>query len=900
MVNKLKYIFIASLLCISSLAWAGSTHTFGTTPQPNTSCQITSYESGDDGSLKRGFSPNPRFVNLGNNTVLDRATNLQWIREPQKIIQGGDGTTVPVAHNGWTNGHAYVNGDVITLTLATDASSIYSAFVDDTSYTTGQTIYHDDTGVNKRFVAKSNFVASDREPTVGVGWGSFWSQAAQPDAWQAYTSYNSPTSKVYAGSGDTYYQCAIANTADDFQPASSPNYATKWSEASYSEWGMVENTTINADTWVYYYSGGYKYYKCLLTHYAGTHEPTVDPNYASVWTELTVNPWAAQTSYDTNSWTTNGGLLYDCLVAHYSGDNEPGTDPNWDNVWDQLTEAAWQEYYNYADTDYVSAGAVLYDCTVAHYAGDYEPGVDGSWWDKWNDTMAGAWAIDYTYMEGEHVSHSGTYYRSTANDNLANTPPTAQWATVTSTAWAGDTPYSATTSYVTSGGSLYRCYSSHISTNYQPGVSFDWSTKWQTATTAAWATDTSYTTGSGIIANDSEWYNCSVNHFSGTREPGTGSGFETYWATRTTTNWAGDTSYTTDSYVLYNSTTYYDCTSAHYSGDREPTTGTGWETYWEEQSTPADWVSGTSYTATDKVHGLYGFGTIYTCTSSHVASQHQPNVDADWDTYWDAKTASDWAVDQDYATSGPSVTKRGDGYFYTCTSSHRSSNHEPIARDDYATYWTLQESKWDGSDWSAASVSYEVGDIVRDDGSSQKFYKCTVAHTSGSDEFQPTQGAKWPKKWQLLNPIMVCTSNHTATSATEPYQGDTYDTYWDIQDWSGSAANVTTPGGQNWYQGMQNSEALTYAGYSDWHIPNVNELMTLIDYSKGYGVAGLDSVMFPNPGSSYYYVTSTTSLGSGATEYRKFVDFTTKTMLDDSIGVPSGGTFYVRPCRKVK
>jgi hypothetical protein len=43
--------------------------------------QTTSRATGDDGYYQKGFNVTPRFVDLGNNTFLDRATKLQWIKD---------------------------------------------------------------------------------------------------------------------------------------------------------------------------------------------------------------------------------------------------------------------------------------------------------------------------------------------------------------------------------------------------------------------------------------------------------------------------------------------------------------------------------------------------------------------------------------------------------------------------------------------------------------------------------------------------------------------------------------------------------------------------------------------------------------------------------------------------
>jgi hypothetical protein len=49
--------------------------------------QTRSYAAGDDGDFERGVSwPDPRFVDEGDGTVIDRVTGLMWTKNAQKIL----------------------------------------------------------------------------------------------------------------------------------------------------------------------------------------------------------------------------------------------------------------------------------------------------------------------------------------------------------------------------------------------------------------------------------------------------------------------------------------------------------------------------------------------------------------------------------------------------------------------------------------------------------------------------------------------------------------------------------------------------------------------------------------------------------------------------------------------
>ena len=55
----------------------------------------------------------------------------------------------------------------------------------------------------------------------------------------------------------------------------------------------------------------------------------------------------------------------------------------------------------------------------------------------------------------------------------------------------------------------------------------------------------------------------------------------------------------------------------------------------------------------------------------------------------------------------------------------------------------------------------------------------------------------------------------------------------------------------SWYDAIYNCENLDYAGYSDWRLPNIRELQSLVDYGR-YGPA-IDYYTFPNVQTSGYW-----------------------------------------------
>jgi hypothetical protein len=108
-----------------------------------------------------------------------------------------------------------------------------------------------------------------------------------------------------------------------------------------------------------------------------------------------------------------------------------------------------------------------------------------------------------------------------------------------------------------------------------------------------------------------------------------------------------------------------------------------------------------------------------------------------------------------------------------------------------------------------------------------------------------------------------------------------------VKDGSGAGCNNGSQ--TDWTNSISFCHGLTFAGHSDWRLPNVNELFSIINHSLSY--PAVDTTFFPNTQPSYYW-TSTT--GSGGTTFAETIYLYNGQMNYDY----KTSAHYVRPVRK--
>jgi len=86
---------------------------------------------------------------------------------------------------------------------------------------------------------------------------------------------------------------------------------------------------------------------------------------------------------------------------------------------------------------------------------------------------------------------------------------------------------------------------------------------------------------------------------------------------------------------------------------------------------------------------------------------------------------------------------------------------------------------------------------------------------------------------------------------------------------AGCAGGYVSSGTYIWENALKKCENLAYAGFFDWRLPNVRELMSIMDYTA-CDSPRINTTYFPNTDNNYYW-TSTTYAPD--TAYAWFVDF---------------------------
>ena len=101
----------------------------------------------------------------------------------------------------------------------------------------------------------------------------------------------------------------------------------------------------------------------------------------------------------------------------------------------------------------------------------------------------------------------------------------------------------------------------------------------------------------------------------------------------------------------------------------------------------------------------------------------------------------------------------------------------------------------------------------------------------------------------------------------------------------------TIEGGLSFDEAITKAASLVCGGYSDWRLPTIQELQSIVDYSKVN--PSIDTTYFPNTLSSIYWSSSSTYVDSTSNAWLVYFDYGLVYLLNKT------NSFYVRCVRNV-
>jgi Protein of unknown function (DUF1566)/Viral BACON domain len=109
--------------------------------------------------------------------------------------------------------------------------------------------------------------------------------------------------------------------------------------------------------------------------------------------------------------------------------------------------------------------------------------------------------------------------------------------------------------------------------------------------------------------------------------------------------------------------------------------------------------------------------------------------------------------------------------------------------------------------------------------------------------------------FDVVDKVLMDNVSATTSAYTDNGDGTVTNTSTGLM-WQQAGFSTT----MGWAQSLAYCERLTLCSYTDWRLPNIRELRSLLDYSGGYHPP-IDTAFFPDTRSSYYW-SSTTCAGS--------------------------------------
>lgn len=385
----------------------------------------------------------------------------------------------------------------------------------------------------------------------------------------------------------------------------------------------------------------------------------------------------------------------------------------------------------------------------------------------------------------------------------------------------------------------YKAKLTHYANNSEPGIDAGWGSNW--ALVNEWA-DSTYYAVNDVVQDNQEmgmWkgYKCIQAHTSNAANdrPGSGTNWTDYWTYEVEwpNSWVPDTDYSVGNYVASSSAGYkiYRCIQNHRSCPHEPEVDPDWETYWEAKSKPPSWAPNTAYSVGNRVTDSMGMD-VYICKLLHYSNYKQPGVDQGWEVFWMLNTNwEEWNSEKTYML-GEWVSQFGTFYY---SIQENNLGHSPWESPEW---WQPLNLPW----WQQY-YHYAAYDLVTD---GMNIYQCIFDHYS--NQGQPGMDTGWQDYWRPDYTGYIVKQAHTAAADKEPPNA----TYFTPHPFN-TGESLTSLRAMCWFDAVEECEALNWLGKATWRAPNRNEQHTILDVSQTYAH---NLTYFPNIKNDGWYWTS--------------------------------------------
>ena len=254
---------------------------------------------------------------------------------------------------------------------------------------------------------------------------------------------------------------------------------------------------------------------------------------------------------------------------------------------------------------------------------------------------------------------------------------------------------------------------------------------------------------------------------------------------------------------------------------------------------------------------------------------HSPGEDSDYNIYPHSYTkldstgrelpddAAEWAMVKDNVSGLVWDVKTEDG------SIHDKSN--VYSRDDAHKFYTkkLNEQSFGGyDDWRLPTVK-ELASLIDRSNSNPAINSNFFPHTAPSFYWTQTQMPYVQKYCWIVDfasgyVFSYCQQNKYHVRAVRGLPLEKKHKLKDNED--GTVTDFTTRlmwkkearKKMTWEEALNYCENLNYAGFTDWRLPNINELLSLVDYSQNEPC--INTEYFPGTKSSQYWSSTTNVL----------------------------------------